>query len=422
MRGAKDNPSLEVAALKKQVNALIRNTRARARVTERVLLPRVLAATATYTYPLFVAPCDLDGLAITIVPGEGVTGDDTNRKNLNVVNITAATELANYDLVTGDNLTNDVPYHFSLSKRTLKVGEVLGIEVEKVAAGVLTPEILVMVSYLPTAAVGRRALLCIQPHAAADATTPYPVFAAPVTLSTLRLRMIPGAAVTGVVTDNKHLNVIQYNTSGGGATELANLDLGAGTNLVKGSTYSFALSSSLNLTADRPLKFEVEQVGSGLILPPMLVIVDYVLATEPPTNGLEYLFLLVSPTAAADVTKQAHLIYQLGVALAALGVTMYPAASVTGAATNNKHFNLIGGSAGTTELDAYDLESGTNFTAMDAQAFVLVGTEKIVAPLDNLKLEVEKIGSGILVGATLVMVAYYPVLVPPALSALHTVQ
>lgn len=108
--------------------------------------------------------------------------------------------------------------------------------------------------------------------AAADATVAFPVLVAPAgqSLQVSRVSVTSGAAVTGGNTNTKHLNVLD-NT-----TEVAALDLVSGTNIAaRAETALFAPATPRTLDPGDVLLVQVEQVGTGLALPPMLVVVEY---------------------------------------------------------------------------------------------------------------------------------------------------
>jgi len=425
-RPPKSDPSGEVAALIDGFNKVVKQLRQRVRVTERTLLPPKPAAAATATYPVFVAPCDLEGLAISLLSGAGVTGNTSNGNNINIVNLGksgVAVEIGNYDLITTSDLTADVPYFMSLSSSSMKAGDVLGIELEKVGNGVaFTDDIEVIITYSPkkTRPVKqRRSLLVVPPQAAADATTQYPIFAAPVAMGAISVRVIPGAAVTGVTGTTKNLNVIQYDTAGANPVELAHYDLITGSNLAKGIAKGFGLVG-LSAALDRPIKLEIEEVSTGVALPPMLVVVDYELAAIP-APGTEYLQLLASTTAAADATKDVHLLYRPGFEATAFSISMYPGVTITGQATNYFELNVLSGSAGTTELANFDFSSGNNAPAMDQLAFTLAGVERIIDRDDKLKLQINKVSSGVILSTMLLCVAYQVVHPQPAQQDLNEI-
>jgi hypothetical protein len=112
-------------------------------------VPAVAAANATEKHPVFRAPFACEVTKLHVVPRANVTGNDTNRKNLNVKK--AATEIGNLDLVTGVDLAASVSRTISLTKTKLVVGETLDLEVEKVGTGVDLPDLHVEVEFVPAA-------------------------------------------------------------------------------------------------------------------------------------------------------------------------------------------------------------------------------------------------------------------------------
>lgn len=116
-------------------------------------IPAVAAGTATIVYPIFVADRDVRIKAVTFVPQAAVTGDNTNRKNLNLHNRgadgTGTTELANIDLATGTNLValDETSLYAPASPLSISAGIVLAVQVEQVASGVALPQLHVQVTY-----------------------------------------------------------------------------------------------------------------------------------------------------------------------------------------------------------------------------------------------------------------------------------
>jgi hypothetical protein len=119
---------------------------------------QVLAATATTKFPIFTAPCKCRITAVSFMPQTGSTGDNTNTKNLNLINGGAAgagtTEVGNLDLVTGTDLTaldeKAIPFNATYSGGVvLNEGDVLILEVEKVGTGVNAGPGIVNVDYVP---------------------------------------------------------------------------------------------------------------------------------------------------------------------------------------------------------------------------------------------------------------------------------
>lgn len=120
----------------------------------------VAAGTATREDPLFVAPCACRVRSITAVPQQATTGNSGSTKNLNVLNKGAAgagtTEVANLDLVTGENLVafdeKNIPLNataLALGGVTMVEGDVLSLQHEQVSAGVTVGPLLMSVDWEP---------------------------------------------------------------------------------------------------------------------------------------------------------------------------------------------------------------------------------------------------------------------------------
>lgn len=115
----------------------------------QAFVPATAAADATIGHPVFIAPRDVEILEVSIIPQAAVTGADTNTKHLNLRNRgadgTGTTELANYDLTSGNNLSNhdEKSLYAPTTPLAIADGVVLQLEVEKIGTGLATPAFLV---------------------------------------------------------------------------------------------------------------------------------------------------------------------------------------------------------------------------------------------------------------------------------------
>jgi hypothetical protein len=119
---------------------------------------QVLAATATQTDPIFIAPTKCRVTKVSVLPQSPSTGDNTNRKNLNVRNKlqdgSGTTLGAHLNLVTGVNLVafDETVLPMEVGNPNgieMADGDVLGLETEKVGTGVTTGPFIVNVEYVP---------------------------------------------------------------------------------------------------------------------------------------------------------------------------------------------------------------------------------------------------------------------------------
>jgi len=114
-------------------------------------IPSVAAATATIVYPIFSAPFKCTVTKVICVAQDNVAGDDTDRKNLNVLDTGAAgagtTEIGNKDLITGVNMADMDETEIDVTDTELSDGDVLALQIEKAGNGVLLPAMLVIVEY-----------------------------------------------------------------------------------------------------------------------------------------------------------------------------------------------------------------------------------------------------------------------------------
>jgi len=111
----------------------------------------VAAGTASTTFPVLVAPAGTPLLVtrVSIAPGAGVTGANTNTKHINVLD--NATEVSTLELVSGTNLTtlSERELFAPATPRTLDAGDVLSIQVEHDGSALALRPLVVLVEYAP---------------------------------------------------------------------------------------------------------------------------------------------------------------------------------------------------------------------------------------------------------------------------------
>lgn len=115
----------------------------------------------------------------------------------------------------------------------------------------------------------------LPPVAAADATANFVVFEAPVNCKVEKVKVIPGAAVTGADTNTRHLNLINRGTNGAGAAEVANYDLTLGNDVGVAGLVLYAPVPALAVAQGTQLALQVEKAGTGIALPPLAVVVEF---------------------------------------------------------------------------------------------------------------------------------------------------
>jgi len=125
--------------------------------THTAYLDPVLAGDATEEQVIFTAPFRARIMAVSITADAAVTGDATNRKNLNVINKGAAgagsAEIGNLDLLAAENLVAADEKDFAgatngaLTETEILAGDVLALEIEQAGAGVAIPKSIVKVTY-----------------------------------------------------------------------------------------------------------------------------------------------------------------------------------------------------------------------------------------------------------------------------------
>ena len=105
----------------------------------------VLLGDATEEQVIFRAPFRCRVQSVTVTPDADVTGDNSNRKNLNIVNKgsdgNGTTEVASLDLVTAVNLdqADGTVIPLTAGEILLAEGDVLAVEIEQVGTGVTIP-------------------------------------------------------------------------------------------------------------------------------------------------------------------------------------------------------------------------------------------------------------------------------------------
>jgi hypothetical protein len=122
--------------------------------TNTMFMAAVAAGTATREDPIFRAPCRCRPRQVSVTPQAGSTGDNTNRKDLNIKNKGAAgagtTIIGGVDLVTGVNLVAFDERVIPLtSNPILETGDVLTLETEQNGTGVAVGPFVVAVDWEP---------------------------------------------------------------------------------------------------------------------------------------------------------------------------------------------------------------------------------------------------------------------------------
>lgn len=104
--------------------------------------------------------------------------------------------------------------------------------------------------------------IAVNKHAAADVTELRGLWSVPKACLLFGAYIQPTTAVTGTDTDSTNVNLLKN------ATEIANKDFAAGTDLVAHTeTTLYSNATGLALVAGDHLNLEIEQVGNGLLIP-----------------------------------------------------------------------------------------------------------------------------------------------------------
>jgi hypothetical protein len=113
-------------------------------------------------------------------------------------------------------------------------------------------------------------------HAAATATEVVPIFVAKQNCRIRKVSVVAGAAVTGQDTNTTNLNLHDRAADGAGTTEKANYDLTLGNDLAAhDEKILYQPATPFSLDAGRVLAIQFEKVGTGLLTPQMLAVVEY---------------------------------------------------------------------------------------------------------------------------------------------------
>ena len=115
----------------------------------------------------------------------------------------------------------------------------------------------------------------IDPIAAGDATELQSLFVAPFTCKITGVTITPDAAATGDNTNTKNLNIHNRGQAGAGTTEIANLDLVTGVDLVARDEKTIGSGMSSAVASGDVIALQVEQVGTGVAIPRSIVKITY---------------------------------------------------------------------------------------------------------------------------------------------------
>ena len=110
--------------------------------------------------------------------------------------------------------------------------------------------------------------------AAATATGYVGIWSAPFKCKVTAVRFVSSVAATGDNTNSKNLNVL---LDDGSPAEIGNYDLVTGVNLVVGTPVALDVpAAGTALAANQNLIFEIEKVGTGVLVGPGTFLVTYV--------------------------------------------------------------------------------------------------------------------------------------------------
>lgn len=114
---------------------------------------------------------------------------------------------------------------------------------------------------------------------AADDILRVPIWVAPFDCELGEVAIINSTLVTGAATNNKHINLVDGGLEGAGNTQIANIDLESGTDLIVGKTLLFdniqGASAERFMLRGTILELEYLDNGTGLLIEPILLYITY---------------------------------------------------------------------------------------------------------------------------------------------------
>lgn len=117
-------------------------------------MPTHLAATATETMVAWIAPCACNITGVTFAPDAAITGNTTNRTNINILDGgtdgTGTTEIGNFDPITNTDVLASDAQEITITTTAMAAGDTLKVQFEKVSSGVLIPPSAWRLTFVPT--------------------------------------------------------------------------------------------------------------------------------------------------------------------------------------------------------------------------------------------------------------------------------
>lgn len=111
-------------------------------------------------------------------------------------------------------------------------------------------------------------------HAAATATEARVLFTAPRACKITNVSVTPDVASTGDNTNTTNLNIINKGAAGAGTTEIGNLDLATGTDLVAYDEKAITITATALAEGD-VVAIQFEKVGTGVLVGPCVAKVTW---------------------------------------------------------------------------------------------------------------------------------------------------
>lgn len=112
--------------------------------------------------------------------------------------------------------------------------------------------------------------------AAADATSDHPIFRASFACKIRKVRIVPGAAITGADTNTAYFTLYMRAADGSGTTALATRMNVSGTDSVANDAIDlYAPASALSVVQDAVLSIQRTKFGTGLAVPDLFVQVEH---------------------------------------------------------------------------------------------------------------------------------------------------
>lgn len=128
---------------------------------------------------------------------------------------------------------------------------------------------------------GLRTAIAHIPALGSNASTiVYPIFRAPDSCVVMYVHIVPQGAVSGSTGACKNLNIINSGSAGSGSTEVGNLDMVTGVDLVAFDSKNVPLNATylttgVSMTEGDVLSLQIEDIGTSPAFPALEIYTEY---------------------------------------------------------------------------------------------------------------------------------------------------